>query len=153
MEFSWSFWSCALHLTGIYHVLLRNQFWRSRKGEFWFMPPLILYLVNHCIRENLVANVRCFIEPLLDPDLYFDWQWWRNGGFSMHGRYDIVMSWAELRIGVFFRQELLYLPFNCDAYLVFNTDVLHYLPSCVQYPAYCEPVLYITYGNFFWRKL
>lgn len=152
MEFSWSFWSCAMHLTGIYHVLLRNEFWRTRKGEFWFMTTLILYLVNHCIREYSVANIRCFVEPLLDPDLYFGWQWWSTGGFSIHGRYDIVMSWAELRV---FLQELLYLSFafNRGACLVFNTDVLHYLPSCVQYPAYLEPVMYITYDNFFWRKL
>lgn len=48
-----------------------TMFWRTRKGEFWFMPPLILYLVNHCITENLIANIRCSVEPLLDPDLYF----------------------------------------------------------------------------------
>lgn len=52
-------------------------------------------------------------------------------------------------------QEILYLSFafNRGVCLVFNTDMLHYLPSCVQYPAYCELVMYITYGNFFWRKL
>lgn len=33
------------------------------------MLPLILYLVNHCVKENLIANIRCSLEPLLDPDL------------------------------------------------------------------------------------
>lgn len=126
-----------MHLTGIYHLLLRSPFWRTRKGEFWFMP-WFLYLVNNCIRENLIANIRCSIEPLLDPDLYFGWQRWRNGAFFIQGRYDIVMSWAELRV-FFFRKyytSLLLLIVMCVWFLI----QIH----CITFPAVFSSVHTVT---------
>lgn len=62
-----------LCLTGFYHLISRKQFWRARMGEFVFLLPLVWYLANPCFGENLIANIRCSLEPLLEPDLYFSW--------------------------------------------------------------------------------
>lgn len=74
------------------------------------------------------------------------------------GRQNAVMSQAELRAGIFFfprRYICLLFCLQLWCVFVFNTDILHYLPSCVLKPACCEPIVSISYGSlgifFRWR--